>query len=128
MSRTRHLVAAGVIRAGRRHVAVAFGCRPVQGVNLLDTSLGVAGDIPARPLMAIAEPEPDLSARYRVPSRPAEPVDRVRAGRALARALQGLDLDHDSFRLLTWVDSWSAANKAALASLVEAARTAGVAR
>jgi hypothetical protein len=129
MSRARQLVAAGVIRAGRRHDAVPAGAsRPVEGVNLLDTPLGVAEGVSPAPLRAIAEPDPHLSARYRVPSCPAEPVDQVRAGQALARAVQGLDLDHDTFRLLAWTDRWSAADRSALATLLEAARAAGGAR
>lgn len=129
MSRARELVAAGVIRAGRRHDAVPVGRRRlIEGVNLLDTALGAAEGVSPAPLKAMAEPEPDLSARYRVPSRPAEPVDRVRAGYVLAWAVQGLALDHDAFRLLAWADGWSAADKAALAALVEAARTSGGAR
>jgi hypothetical protein len=127
MRRKRELVAAGVIRAGRRHDAIPAGARrPVQGVNLLDTTLGVAEGVLPPPLMAVGMPEPDLSARYRVPSHPAEPVDQVRAGHALEHAVEGLALDHDTFRLLTWADSWSAADRSALAALVEAARAGGV--
>jgi hypothetical protein len=126
MRRKRELVAAGVIRAGRRHDAIPAGThRPIEGANLLDTALGVAEGMSPAPLKALAEPEPDLSARYRLPSRPAEPVDQVRAGHVLAWAVQGLALDHDAFRILAWADGWSAADKAALAALIEAARTTG---
>jgi hypothetical protein len=126
MRRKRELVAAGVIRAGRRHDAIPAGARrPVQGVNLLDTPLGAAEGMSPAPLMAVGMPEPELSARYRVPSRPGEPVDQVRAGQALSAAVEGLALDHDTFRLLAWADSWSAVDRAALAALVEAARAGG---
>jgi hypothetical protein len=122
----RHGLASGVIRAGAVRARISVGaCRSVQGVNLLDTALGVGESVSPPPLMAIAESEPDLSARYQVPSRPAEPVDQVRAGRALERAVQGLALDHAGWRLLAWADSWSAADRSALAALVEAARAAG---
>jgi hypothetical protein len=126
MRRKRELVAAGVIRAGHRHDALPAGTRrPIEGVNLLDTPLGVAGSTRPAPLMTSDGREPDLSARYRLPSRPSEPVDQIRAGQALETAVAGLDLDHDTFRLLTWADSWAAADRAALAALLEAARTAG---
>jgi hypothetical protein len=94
----------------------------------LDTALGVAEGTLAAPLMAMAESEPDLSARYRLPASPAEPVDQVRAAYALMHAVEGLDLDRAAHRLLVWADSWSAGNLAGLVSLIEAARAAGGAR
>jgi hypothetical protein len=126
MSRAREMVAAGVIRAGRRHDAIPDGVRrPVEGVNLLDTPLGVAeGASPAR-LRAMAAPEPDLSARYRVPSEPDVTVNQARVAYDLARAIEDLELGREAHRLLVWADSWSPQNVAGLLSLIEAARAAG---
>ena len=73
-------------------------------------------------------PEPDLSARYETP---AALGDDVAAAVALRDALSGLLVHLDASqstaaaRLLAWSDSWPAAQKAALAALLDAARAAG---
>lgn len=79
-------------------------------------------------LNEVARPEPDLSARYKVPTSPAAPVDRIRSAWALSQVIEGLDLDRAAHRLLVWADSWSAENVAGLVSLIEASRAAGGAR
>jgi hypothetical protein len=123
MRRVRELVAAGVIRAGRRHDAVpAGGGCPVRGENLLDTTLG-AGPRPPRMVPADLR-EPDLSARYTVPTE-SVPVDEIESARTLSDAIEGLDLDRSAHKLLVWADSWGSEPLAGLVSLIEAARTAG---
>lgn len=119
--RARRLVAAGVIRGGRRRDAVAADRRPVRGANLLDIPLGPKH--PVAPGLSDGR-EPDLSSRYRLP---AEPVvaERIPSAWALTAAIDGLDLDRAAHRLLVWADSWSAENLAGLVSLIEAARAGG---
>ena len=73
-------------------------------------------------------PEPDLSSRYQPTG---EWRDDVAAAVALREALAGVVMHLDASqaraagRLLVWSDSWPAAQKAALAALLSAARAAG---
>jgi hypothetical protein len=95
----------------------------------LDTALGTVtvGGL-TMSFNDVARPEPDLSARYKVPTSPAAPVDRIRSAWALTQATEGLDLDRSAHKLLVWADSWSAENVAGLVALIEAARAAGGSR
>ena len=107
----------------------ALRTRRGRSCSPLDTALGsvtVAGLTVS--VNEAARPEPDLSARYTVPTAPAAQVDRIRSAWALSQAIDGLDLDRAAHRLLVWADSWSADNVAGLVTLIEAARAAGGAR
>lgn len=76
-------------------------------------------------------PEPDLARRYQTAP---EPGDDVAAAVALREALAGVVVHLDpaqataAGRLLAWSDSWPSQQKAALAALLAAARSAGGAR
>ena len=103
-------------------------CPQVVGQNALDTPLGAAGGRPPVSLRAVATaPEPDLSDRYRVPVRPSDPVDHVRAGEAIVTALQELQLSPLAYRVLASAEGWPASLRMGLAELIEAARDAGAA-
>lgn len=102
----------------------ALRTRRGRSCSPLDTALGsvtVAGLTVS--VNEVARSEPDLRARYTVPT--AAQVDRIRSAWALGQAIEGLDLDRAAYRLLVWADSWSAENLAGLVSLIEAARSAG---
>lgn len=107
------------------------GRRP-RTASPLDRSLGGPPRVKTAPLLDRVDPEPDLSARYRVPARAAESVDQDGAVQALMDALRGLEVgaeqDRAVHRLLVWTEQWSSVDQAALAALLQAARAAGGAR
>lgn len=94
-------------------------------VSVLDTPLGSPHSSCVAPLMGSA-PEPDLSARYRIPAAPpVEATTALDAGRQLACAVAELPLGRAEYRLLVRAEAWAVEDRLALARLIEVARQVG---